>query len=153
MSYAVTVQTIQEQHNGDSDHYIKPPGLPKSPDQLTSETAVTKSKQGTGVTGEWEQVTTVLDQNGNNLLEDAERQKPMPTKIGSYYLKFSSDGTCLVGDMKFEGTYEVKDDGGEQTIFIQTGDPQRLRIKSLNSDEMVLMPSGAPGTFLVYKRI
>ncbi|HEY0677883.1 MAG TPA: lipocalin family protein [Chitinophagaceae bacterium] len=125
----------------------------KSADQTTSKEAGTKTKQGKGVTGEWEQANTVLDQNGNNLLEEAERQKPMSTKIGSYYLKFNSDGTCLVGEMKFEGTYEVKDDGGEQTIFIQTGDPQRLRIKSLNSDEMVLMPSGAPGTFLVYKRI
>lgn len=125
----------------------------KSADQTTSKSAVAKTKQGEGVTGEWEQANTVLDQNGNNLLEEVERQKPMSTKIGSYYLKFNSDGTCLVGEMKFEGTYEVKDEGGEQTIFIQTGDPQRLRIKSLNPDEMVLMPSGAPGTFLVYKRI
>lgn len=125
----------------------------KSADQTNSETAVTKSKQGKGVTGEWEQANTVLDQNGNNQLEEVERQKPMSTKIGSYYLKFNSDGTCLVGEMKFEGTYEIKDDGGEQTILIQTGDQQRLRIKSLDSDEMVLMPSAAPGTFLVYKRI
>jgi ABC-type enterochelin transport system substrate-binding protein len=125
----------------------------KSADQTTSEAAVTTGEQGKGVTGEWEQANTVLDQNGNNLLEDAERQKPMSTKIGSYYLKFNSDGTCLVGEMKFEGTYELKDDGKEQTILIQTGDPQRLRIKSLKSDEMVLMPSGAPGTFLIYKRI
>ena len=125
----------------------------KSADQTTSEAAAPNGTQGKGVTGEWEQVNTVLDQNGNNVLEEAERQKPMSTKIGSYYLKFNSDGTCLVGEMKFEGTYEVKADGGEQTIFIQTGDPQRLRVKSLDSDEMVLMPSGAPGTFLVYKRI
>lgn len=128
-------------------------GATKSADQTTSEAAVPKSKQGKGVTGEWEQAYTVLDQNGNNELEEAERQKPMSTKIGSYYLKFNNDGTCLVGEMKFEGTYEVKDDRGQQTIFIQTGDPQRLRIKSLDSDEMLLMPSVAPGTFLVYKRV
>lgn len=125
----------------------------KSANQSTSETAVNNTKQGTGITGEWEQVNTILDQNGNNLLEEEEKQKPMSTKIGSYYLKFNSDGTCLVGEMKFEGKYELKDDKGEQTIFIQSGDPQRLRIKSLKGDEMVLMPSGAPGTFLVYKRI
>ena len=125
----------------------------KSANETNPETSTTAGKEGKGVIGEWEQVNTVLDQNGNNLLEEAERQKPMSNKIGSYYLKFNSDGTCLVGEIKFEGTYELKDDGGEQTIFIQTGDPQRLRIKSLTTDEMVLMPSGAPGTFLVYKRI
>jgi len=125
----------------------------KSTNQSTSETVVNNIRNGTGITGEWEQANTVLDENGNNLLEEAEMQKPMPTKIGSYYLKFNSDGTCLVGEMKFEGTYEVKEDKGQQTIFIQSGDPQRLRIKLLKTNEMVLMPSGAPGTFLVYKRI
>ena len=111
------------------------------------------SESSSGIVGEWEQVHTVYDKNGNNLLDEDEKKAPSSTKIGDYYFRFDANGNCLFSEMKFEGSYEVKDEKGKQTLFIQAGDPRKFRILSLNENEMVLMPTGAPGTFFVYRRI
>jgi hypothetical protein len=109
-------------------------------------------QQAIDLVGEWEQTYTVFDKNADDLLNNEERSRPSPNKIGDYYLRFNNDGTCTYSDMEFEVTYEVKMEKGTRTLFVYGTDPRRLRIMSLSKSEMVLMPSGAPGTFLVYRK-
>jgi len=104
------------------------------------------------IVGEWEQVHTILDKDGDNQLSTAERKTPSPQLIGDYFLRFNKDGSCTYSDMEMEGSYEVRDNKNKKTIYIHGADPRRLRILSLTNSEMVLMPSNAPGTFLLYKR-
>ena len=122
--------------------------LIKNETKSANESNIKKDNPNDGIAGEWEEVHTVLDKNGNNQLGENERKNPS-TKIGYYCLKFNSDGTRLFTDIKFKGTYEVEIEKGKRTLFIQDNDSRKLRILSLMGNEMVLMPTDAAGTYLI----
>ena len=102
------------------------------------------------IAGEWEQLYTCFDKNGNYKLEPEEK-KASGTKLGFDWFKFNADGSCLRDkDVKFKGTYEIQERNGIKKLVIQGGDNLRYTIVELSEKELIL---GADGAFIVFKKI
>lgn len=104
------------------------------------------------IIGAWLQKSAHYDDNNNNVLDEAERQKEGPA-LGFDYFLFKNDGSCLRDkDMRFNGTYDIIEKNGERTLQIQTdppGETYKYTIIGPVNDEMVLHNSGV---FLVFKK-
>jgi hypothetical protein len=106
--------------------------------------------QQNGIVGEWEQLYTCFDKNGNYKLEPEEK-KLSNTRLGFDWFKFNDDGTCLRDkDIKFKGTYELQEKNGNKKLVIRGGDNLRYTIHELTGKELIL---GSDGAFIVFKRI
>jgi hypothetical protein len=108
------------------------------------------SQQVNGIVGEWEQLYTCFDKNGNYKLE-VEEKKASGTHLGFNWFKFDSDGSCLRDkDVKFKSTYEIQEKNGNKKLIIQGGDNLRYTIHELTDKELIL---GSGGAFIVFKKI
>lgn len=106
---------------------------------------------GSEVVGEWEKSFYGKDKNDNGKIEEDEKESAENNWGGSSYFLFNDDGTCQYESIKLVGFYEVKDDGGQKTIFVYpalNGQPSKenaLRYRIFSgptSNEMVLSISG-----------
>lgn len=108
------------------------------------------NQQANGIVGEWEQLYTYFDKNGNHKLE-AEEKKASGPPLGFNWFKFNVDGSCLLDkDVKFKGTYEIQEKNGNKNLVIQGGDNLRYTIHELRDKELIL---GSDGAFIVFKKI
>jgi hypothetical protein len=128
--------------------------------EKAEEPAPAVANSGDGIVGKWKLIVDAYDLNENQLLEDEERKKGTPNH---YLLQLNSDSTCRIQDI-FTGTYTIKTDRGKKVLVVQrkrvegeeTEDPlpERFYIKSVTSDEMVLLviDGGSTTTFWIFKR-
>jgi len=124
----------------------------KKPGQAIAENASASnaSEQGNGIVGEWEQIYTCFDKNGNYTLE-SEEKKASGVSLGSNWFRFNADGSCLRDkDVKFKGTYSIQEKSRTKTLVIEGGDNLRYTIIELSDKELIL---GSDGAFIVFKRI
>lgn len=103
-----------------------------------------------GIVGEWQQEYTSFDKNGDYILQPGEKQ-PSGQRLGFNWFRFNADGTCLRDkDIKFKGTYEIKEEGGSKKLIISGGDNIRYTLVYVTENEMIL---GADGAFIIFKKI
>ena len=123
----------------------------KKPGQAIAENASASNagEQGKGIVGEWEQIYTCFDKNGNYKLEPEEK-KASGVSLGFNWFRFNADGSCLRDkDVKFKGTYSIQEKNGKKLV-IEGGDNLRYTIAELTDKELIL---GSDGAFIVFKRI
>ena len=109
-----------------------------------------ESQQENEIIGEWEQVFTCMDKNGNYQL-DADEKKPSSTRFGFNWFRFKADGSCLRDkEIKFKGTYQIIKKGEKQKLIIEGGDRLRYNIIALTDNELIL---GDTGIFIVFNRL
>jgi hypothetical protein len=108
------------------------------------------NQQANGIVGEWEELFTCFDKNGNYKLEPEEK-KASGTPLGFSWFKFNADGSCLRDkDVKFKGTYGIQEKNGNKKLVIQGGDNLHYTIHELTDKELIL---GSDGGFIVFKKI
>ena len=128
--------------------------------QKQTEVASTETNQppGDGITGYWKLTLEAYDDNGNKVLDEAERKKGIKNR---YTFRFNADGSCKIQE-SFAGRYEVKTEGGKQMLYVYrkrvVGEedkdpvPDVYRIISLGKTEMVLLENEGNLTFWVFER-
>lgn len=118
----------------------------------------TNAPSGDGITGYWKLTLEAYDDNGNKVLDEAERKKGIKNK---YTFRFNADGTCKIQE-SFPGRYEVKTEGGKQMLYVyrkrvvgeedQDPVPDVYRVVSMGKTEMVLLENVGDLTFWVFER-
>jgi hypothetical protein len=129
---------------------------PKQP-EVASNTPTNQSS-GEGIAGYWKLTLEAYDENGNKILDEAERKKSIKNK---YTFRFSADGSCRIQE-SFTGRYEVKSEGGKKMLYVYrnrvVGEedkdpvPDVYRIISMNKTELVLLENIGDLTFWVFER-
>jgi len=125
--------------------------------EVASNTEATQSS-GDGIAGYWKLILEAYDDNGNKILDDAERKKGIKNK---YTFRFNADGSCRIQE-NFTGRYEVKTEGGSKVLYVyrkrvvgeedQDPVPDVYRITSISKNEMVLLEKIGDLTFWVFER-
>lgn len=113
---------------------------------------------GEGIAGYWKLTLEAYDENGNKVLDDAERKKGIKN---NYSFRFNADGSCRIQET-FKGSYEVKTEGGKKMLYVHrervVGEedkdpvPDVYQIISMNKTEMVLLENIGDLTFWVFGR-
>lgn len=111
--------------------------------------------------GTWQLQLDAFDDNGNGLLDPAEREKATPNRM-SYH--FKPDGTCVIQGI-FKGRYELKNENGKENLIVyreripqeeeKDPEPEHFRILSLSANELVLLmqESYNENTIWIFKRV
>ena len=121
-------------------------------------TTDTNQPSGDGITGYWKLTLEAYDDNGNKILDEAERKKGIKN---NYTFRFNADGSCKIQE-SFGGRYEVKTEGGKQVLYVYrnrvVGEedkdpvPDVYLITSMSKNEMVLLEKIGDLTFWVFQR-
>ena len=125
--------------------------------EVASSTEPSQSS-GEGIPGFWKLTLEAYDDNGNKVLDEAERKKGIKN---NYTFRFNTDGSCKIQE-SFGGRYEVKTEGGKQVLYVYrnrvVGEedkdpvPDVYLITSMNKNEMVLLERIGDLTFWVFQR-
>ncbi|HEY0680495.1 MAG TPA: lipocalin family protein [Chitinophagaceae bacterium] len=120
--------------------------------------AAANQTSGDGIVGYWKLTLEAYDDNGNKVLDEAERKKGIKNK---YTFRFNADGSCKIQE-SFPGRYEVKTEGGKKVLYVyrkrvvgeedQDPVPDVYLITSMNKNEMVLLEKIGDLTFWVFER-
>ncbi|HEV8505377.1 MAG TPA: hypothetical protein VGQ53_08260, partial [Chitinophagaceae bacterium] len=137
------------------------------------ETAVVETKQLSGIpssvttnqtsaddiTGFWKLKLEAYDDNGNKILDEAERKGGIKN---NYSFRFNADGSCKIVE-SFKGRYEVKTESRSKMLYVyrnrvegqekQDPVPDVYRIISMSKTELVLLENEGNLTFWVFERI
>ncbi len=120
----------------------------------------TESQQptGDGITGYWKLKIEAYDDNGNKVLDEAERKKAIQNR---YTFRFKADGSCSIQE-SFKGRYEVKTEGSNKMLSVYRNrvvgeedtdpPPDVYRIVSMSNNEMVLLEKIGDLVFWVFER-
>jgi hypothetical protein len=113
---------------------------------------------GDAITGYWKLKLEAYDDNGNKVLDEAERKKGFQNR---YSFRFNADGSCLIVE-SYKGRYEVKTEGGNKMLYVhrkrvegvekQEPPPDIYRIISMSKNELVLLEDLGNLTFWVFER-
>jgi hypothetical protein len=137
-------------------------------DQTTTTTEVSNAgkqlstdvQQGDGVVGKWMMYLDAFDENGNQQLDDEERNKAVSIR---YDLVLNADGTCRLQNI-FTATYTINTQNGNKILQVQRkrieGEedtdppPDTYHIKYVNNKEMILLlvDGAAENSFWIFKR-
>jgi hypothetical protein len=132
----------------------------------TETSAAAKQKTAESIVGEWKRMAYGEDKNNNKVLDDDEVSSKPGLKGFDYY-HFMSNGKCTWDkDMKFEGTWEIKEYKKRNSIMVYSKDlpaglsqEERdknaiiLKIASIESTKITVTPAHLGTTLVVYKRI
>ena len=116
-----------------------------------------------GIIGDWALQLETYDDNGNHLLDEAERKKAFSNH---YFYRFNADGSCLISPFAvkqiqsaFKGRYDVTEKNGKKIITTywdetdQKGQKEaQYSITSVNKNELVLLETTGNHTFWIFKR-
>ena len=118
----------------------------------------TDQSPGNGITGYWNLALEAYDDNGNKILDEAERRKGIKNR---YSLRLNSDGSCKIQEV-YKGRYEVKTEGDKKMLYVyrarvageedQDPPPDIYRIISASNNEIVLFENEGNLTFWVFER-
>jgi hypothetical protein len=110
------------------------------------------------ITGFWKLKLEAYDDNGNKILDEAERKKGFKN---NYSFRFNADGSCKIVE-SFKGRYEVKTENGNKMLYVfrnrvageekQDPPPDVYRIISLSKNELVVLEQEGNLTFWVFER-
>jgi hypothetical protein len=111
-----------------------------------------------GITGYWKLTLEAYDDNGNKILDEAERKKGIKNR---YSLRLNSDGSCQIQEV-YKGRYEVRTEGDKKMLYVyrnrvvgeeeQDPPPDIYRIISASKNEIVLLENEGNLTFWVFER-
>ena len=142
--------------NNDKAQETKVADEPKK-SEVASTTEPNQSS-GDGITGFWKLTLEAYDDNGNKILDEAERKKGIKN---NYTYRFKADGTCRIQEF-YNGRYEIKTEGGKKVLYVYrarvVGEedkdpvPDVYLITSMTKDEMVLLEKIGDLTFWVFGR-
>lgn len=136
----------------------------QAPDAKIAETpkqseVASNEPSGDGITGFWKLKLEAYDENGNKVLDEAERKKGIKN---NYTFRFNADGSCRIQE-SFKGRYEVKTEGGKKKLYVYrnrvAGEedkdpvPDVYQVISMDKNEMVLLESEGDLTFWVFERV
>ena len=109
--------------------------------------------------GFWKLKLEAYDDNGNKILDEAERKKGIKN---NYSFRFNADGSCKIVE-SFKGRYEVKTESGNKMLYVyrnrvegqekQDPPPDVYRITSMSKNELELLENEGNLTFWVFERI
>jgi hypothetical protein len=118
----------------------------------------TDQSPGNGITGYWKLTLEAYDDNGNKILDEAERKKGIKNR---YSLRLNTDGSCKIQEV-FKGRYEVKTEGDKKMLYVyrdrvvgeeeQDPPPDIYRIISASKNELVLLENEGNLTFWVFEK-
>lgn len=116
----------------------------------------TISGNGESIIGEWEQVLTAEDTNGNGALEDDERKSGHNNLKD--YMKLNSDGSAVFLIVKAKGRYEINEEksSGKKYLNLFSQDGTKYRkgaIVSVGKTELLLMNKFGGSSFTIWKRL
>lgn len=132
-------------------------GKASSKNQQEETAAVTNaSGDDDGLVGEWEQILTAGDTNGNGTLEDEERKSGHNNLKD--YMKLNSDGSAIILIVKAKGRYEINEEksSGKKYLNLFSEDGTKYRkgaIVSVGKTELLLMNKFGGSSFTVWKRL
>ena len=110
--------------------------------------------QENNIVGFWNKSLNAYDDNRNGKLDDEERKKGGPS---TQIYRFNPDGTCLIGNLKLKGYYEIKEEKGKKklyTYFDEGGKktPEaRFFLISITKDELILLDAVGEYAFWIFK--
>jgi hypothetical protein len=113
------------------------------------------------IIGDWALQVETYDENGNHVLDEAERKKAFSNQ---YFYRFNSNGSCLINARRtaqgaFKGHYTTKMQNGKTVldIFLDEGGTSEsageYTVASVNKDEMVLLETIHNRAFWIFKRM
>lgn len=110
------------------------------------------------ITGHWKLKLEAYDNNGNKILDEAERKKGFQNR---YSFRFNADGSCRIVE-SYKGRYEVKTEGGNKMLYVYRNrgvgheekdpPPDVYRIISISKNELVLLEDLGNLTFWVFEK-
>jgi hypothetical protein len=121
------------------------------------------------IVGTWKLTMEGYDDNSNSKLDDEERKSGMknstPQALHDYKMQFNANGTCKI-EGRYNGTYKVKEEGGEKILLVDLEPGKGLNgkqlpashykyyIKSMTSSELLLLAevSGVAIIFRQFKK-
>ena len=118
----------------------------------------TNQHSGNGITGYWKLTLEAYDDNGNKILDEAERSKGVKN---GYWLRLNSDGSCRIQEL-YNGRFEVKTEGDKKMLYVyrnrvvseeeQDSPPDIYRIISASKNELVLLENDGNLVFWIFER-
>jgi len=112
-----------------------------------------------GIPGFWKLKLEAYDDNGNKILDEAERKKGFRN---NYSFRFNADGSCKIVE-SFKGHYEVKTESSIKKLYVyrnrvegeEKEDPATdvYRIISVSRNELLLLEDLGDLTFWLFERI
>ena len=130
--------------------------LQQQPEML-SNTQTSQAAPG-DITGYWKLKLEAYDDNGNKILDEAERKKGFQNR---YLFRFNADGSCGIQEF-YKGRYEVKTESGNKMLYVYRNKiegqekkdppPDVYRIISLSKNELVLLEDLGNLAFWVFER-
>ncbi|HEX7846340.1 MAG TPA: lipocalin family protein [Chitinophagaceae bacterium] len=134
-----------------------PAGEPQKQQEVAS-TSEANQPAGDGIAGLWKLKLETYDDNGNKVLDEAERKKGFKN---NYTFRFNADGSCQIQGT-FKGRYEEKTENGNKMLYVYrnrvVGEedkdpaPDVYRIISMSKTELVLLEREGNLTFWVFER-
>lgn len=118
----------------------------------------TNQPSGDGITGLWKLKLEAYDDNGNKILDEAERNKGIKNR---YMFRFHADGSCQIQEV-YKGRYEVKTEGDKKMLYVYRNriagqeekdpPPDVYSIISMTKNELVLLEDLGNLTFWVFEK-
>lgn len=133
----------------------------ETPLQQTEIGSIAQTSQASedGIVGYWKLKLEAYDDNGNKILDEAERKKGIQNR---YLYRFNADGSCQIQEV-YKGRYEVKTESNKKMLYVSrnriVGEeekdpiPDVYRIISLSKNELVLLENVGDFTFWVFERV
>lgn len=130
---------------------------PKQQAEIASNMQTVQSS-GDGIVGYWKLKLEAYDDDGNKVLDEAERKKGIKN---NYTYRFKSDGSCEIQGI-YKGRYEEKTEAGKKMLYVYRNrvvgeedddpPPDVYRIISMSKSELVLLEDLGNLAFWVFER-
>lgn len=136
---------------GCSDNNAAQPGHESNTSPATS-----NAGSNDGLVGEWEQMLTAADKNGNEILEEDERKAGSATLMD--YMKLNSDSSAVILYARAPGRWEtyVNASSGKTYLNLYSQDNTKYRkgaIISVGKNELLILNKFGGNSFTVWKRL